>query len=504
MKRILSILALALALLLLPLPARADRLGETIKRLEPYALKGMKDWHVPGLAVAVVKGETVVWAKGFGTRRAGANLPVTPDTIFQVGSTTKAFTVAVMATLVDAGKAGWDDRVIDHFPGFQLHDPWVTREFRIHDLFAQHSGMPAYAGDAQTFLGYGRDHLIKSMRYVKPVYSFRDQFSYVNNLFVAGAKVEELLTGNTWESLVRERILTPLSMDRSSLDEAGLTGADDGAALHVLVGGKPVPIEPGTMLQTWPYVYGPAGGLNSTALDMARWAATQLNRGKLGKTRIFSQAAADYMHTPRTPVEMGPYHAAYTQGWMLTELSRTDVVWHNGGTSGICAFVGFSPDQDAAFVALTNLGHHKLADALGLQFFDWLSGKDDADWSGLFLEQDKAAAAAEEKEAAEAQNTPALPGLEAAAYAGTYASPVLGGLTVEADGKDLVVRLGAKLQEVIRAEHRTMHTFAGEWKGMDPDDPVYHFDFAVTPQGEVTGVTLREFDYDGCGLFERQ
>ena len=498
MRRILSILILAL--LLLPLPARADRLGETIKRLTPYAVQGMKDWHVPGLAMAVVKGETVVWAKGFGTRRAGANLPVTPDTIFQVGSTTKAFTVAVMATLVDEKKAGWDDRVIDHFPGFRLYDPWVTREFRIHDLFAQHSGMPAYAGDAQSFLGYGRDHIIESMRHVKPVYSFRDQFSYVNNLFVAGARVEELLTDESWETLVRERILVPLGMDRSSLDEAGLTKADNGATLHVMAGGKPVPIEPGTMLLAWPYVYGPAGGLNSTALDMARWAAAQLNRGKLGKARIFSREAADYMHTPRTPVKMGPYHAAYTQGWMLTELSLTDVIWHNGGTSGICAFVGFSPDLDVAFVALTNLGSHKLADALGLQFFDWLSGKDDADWSALFLEQTKESEEAE----ADGEKIPDLPGLPAERYAGTYHSPVLGGLTVTANGKDLVVRLGAKLQEVIRAVHRTMHTFVGEWKAMDPDEPVYHFDFAVTPEGEVTGVTLREFDYDGCGLFERQ
>ena len=498
LKRIFPILLLAL---LLPvLPAHADRLGDTIKRLEPYAVKGMKDWHVPGMAVAVVKGEAVVWAKGFGTRKAGADLPVTPDTVFQVGSTTKAFTVALMATLVDTKKADWDDRVIDHFPGFQLYDPWVTREFRIHDLFAQHSGMPAYAGDAQSFIGYGRDHIIESMRYVKPVYSFRDKFSYVNNLFVAGAKVEELITGKSWEALMHERILTPLSMTRSSLDEAGLTKVDNGATLHVLVGGKPAPIEPGTILLDWPYVYGPAGGLNSTAMDMARWAAMQLNRGRLGKVRIFNEDSADYMHTPRTPVKMGPFHAAYTQGWMRTELSRTAVIWHNGGTSGICAFVGFSPDLDTALVVLTNLGQHKLADALGLQFFDWLSGNEGADWSALFLSQEQAAQAEE----AEDEPAPALPGLAASAYVGNYESPVLGGLTVNVRGKDLLIRLGANLQEVIRVGHLTMHTFAGEWKGMDPDDPVYHFDFAVTPEGEVTGVTLRELDYDGCGLFERQ
>lgn len=502
MKRFFPVLLLIV--LLLPQPVRADRLGDVLKRFEPYAARAMDDWHVPGMAVAVVKGETVVWAKGFGTRRAGAALPVTPDTVFQVGSTTKAFTVAVMASLVDEGKADWDDRVTDHFPGFMMYDPWVTREFRIHDLFAQHSGMPAYAGDAQSFIGYGRDHIIRSMRHIKPTYSFRDKFSYVNNLFVAGARVEELIAGSSWEELMRERILNPLGMTRSSLDEAGLTRVDNGATLHVLEGGKAVPIEPGSMLLSWPYVYGPAGGLNSSALDMARWIAAQMNRGKLGKVRIFSEAAADYMHTPQTPVKMGPYHAAYTQGWLLTELSRTDVVWHNGGTSGIAAFVGFSPDQGVGLVVLTNLGHHNLADALGLQFFDLLSGVDGADWNRTFLDQDEKTAATEAKEAADAEKKPALPGLPAKDYAGTYESPVLGGLTVTADGDGLVVRLGAKLQEVLHVRHETMHTYTGEWRAMDPDDPVYHFDFAVDPEGNVTGVTLREFNYDGCGLFQRQ
>lgn len=496
-KRIFPVLVLIF--LFFPLSARADRLDETLKRFEPYAVQAMKDWHVPGMAVAVVKGEKVVWAKGFGTRRAGLDRPVTPDTVFQVGSTTKAFTVALMATLVDEKKVGWDDRVVDHFPGFMLYDPWVTREFRIHDLFAQHSGMPAYAGDAQSFLGYDWDHIIGSMRHIKPVYSFRDKFSYVNNLFVAGARVEELLTGKPWETLMRERILVPLGMTRSSLDEAGLTRIENGSDLHVLVDGKAVPLKPGSMLLDWPYAYGPAGGLNSSALDMAKWAVTQLQDGKFGKTRIFSTETAEYMHTPQTPVKMGPHHAAYTQGWLRTELHKTDVIWHNGGTTGICAFIGFSPDLDAAVVVLTNLGHHKLADALGLQFFDMLSGKDDADWNATFKEQD-----VEPKDEADKKKAAPLPGLPLSDYAGIFASPVLGRLTVQANKSGLTVRLGAKLQETVEVKHATMHTFAGNWPSMAPDDPEFHFDFAVDGEGRVTGVTLREFNNDGCALFERQ
>ncbi|MEF2231819.1 MAG: serine hydrolase [Pseudodesulfovibrio sp.] len=488
---------LVLLFLLVPLAARADGLASALARLEPFARRGMEEWKVPGMAVAVVRGGKVAWAKGFGTRRAGADLPVTPDTIFQVGSTTKAFTVAVMATLVDEGVIDWDDRVAPLFPDFALADPWVTREFLVHDLFAQHSGMPPYAGDLQFLLGHGRDHVVESMRHIAPASSFRDQFAYVNNLFVAGGMLEELVADKPWETLMQERLLTPLGMTRSSLDEAGLTGAANGASLHVLVKGEAVPLAPGSLLLGWPYVAGPAGGLNSSALDMARWVAAQLGDGQLDGRRVFSEASAAYMRTPRTPLMMGPHHAAYCQGWMRTELPRTDVVWHNGGTSGVCAFVGFSPALDAGIVVLTNLGHHKLADAVGLQFFDLLSGNDGADWLAGFRPAGEEPAPAEPA-------APAEPGLAPDRYAGTYDNPVLGPLTAREEGGGLVVRLGEDGRVAILLRREAGHAFVGDWPDIDPDDPAVHFDFQVDGQGAVTGVIFREYNDDGCGEFTRR
>ncbi len=481
--------------ILLPQAAQADDFNSTLSRFESYATKAMKDWDVPGMSIAVVKGDSIVYAKGFGTKRAGTRRPVDKDTIFQVGSTTKAFTVALMAMLVDEGKVGWDDRVIDHFPEFQMYDPWVTREFRIHDLFAQHSGMPPYAGDLQAFIGFGREHIIRSLRHIKPTYSFRDNFSYVNNLFVAGAKVAEIKTGKSWETLMQERILTPLKMTRSSMDAAGLTQAENGSDLHQLVNGKPRPIKPNTPILDWPYIYGPAGGLNSSAPDMARWVAAQLHEGQ-GITRIFSKESADYMHSPKTPVKMGKFKGAYCQGWMHTPLEKTDVTWHNGGTSGICSFVGFSQDLDMALVVLTNLGDHKLADALGLQFFDMMSGTK-ADWNKTFV----ALTHSEKQE--ESETVPSLPGLPLKDYAGTYSSPMYGELTVYEEKDALMIRLGAKQQFNIKATHKTMHTFAGDWTSLDPGDPEYHFDFTVNTDGDATAITIREFNQDGTCTFEK-
>jgi CubicO group peptidase (beta-lactamase class C family) len=480
--------------LLLPIPAGAVDFDAVLARYETYAVKGMKDWQVPGMAVAVVRDDRVVYAKGFGTRRYGADLPVDKDTVFQVGSTTKAFTVALMASLVDEGKAGWDDRVIDHFPAFRMYDPWVTREFRIHDLFAQHSGLPPYAGDLQAFLGFGRERIVRSLRHIKPVYSFRDRFSYVNNLFVAGAEVEELLTGQRWEDLMRERILGPLRMTRSSLDQTGLTGTENHAALHLLANGKPMVIEPGSPLMAWPYIYGPAGGLNSTASDMARWVSAQLHDGQ-GAARIFSKEAAAAMHAPRTPILPGKLPDAYCMGWLATPLTKTGVTWHNGGTSGICSFVGFSRDLDMAVVVLTNLGGHKLADALGLQFFEMMSGNQTADWNRKFL--------AKRTDEEEPGDAPALPGLPLKEYAGEYASPIHGTVSVAVQDDGLVLRLGPDLKFRLPVTHQTMHTFTGEWTVLDPGDPVYHFDFGLQPGGGVTSLTIREFNADGTCTFER-
>lgn len=480
--------------LLLSLPAGAVDFDATLARFERYAVEGMKDWKVPGMAVAVVRGNSLVYAKGFGTKRYGTNRPVDKDTVFQVGSTTKSFTVALMATLVDEGKIGWDDRVIDHFPGFQMYDPWVTREFRIHDLFAQHSGMPAYAGDLQALIGFDRDHIIRSMRHIKPVTSFRDTFAYVNNLFVAGAKVIELKTGKSWETLMQERILDPLGMNRSSMAAPGLTDIDNGSDLHILVNGTPQPIAHGSLLLDWPYVYGPAGGLNSSASDMARWVATQLHNG-MGVNRIFSKESAKYMHTPRTPVQMGDTNGAYCQGWLTMQLAKTNIVWHNGGTSGINSFMGFSPDLDMAVVVLTNLGSHKLADALGMQFFDMMSGVE-ADWSGFFLKG--------KDDESEIETPPSLPGLAQEAYAGTYHSPIYGELTASAERKGLLIRMGAHAQLNLLVKHQTMHTFAGDWIEIDPADPEYHFDFDVDTQGNVVAVTIREFNEDGTCTFVKK
>jgi Beta-lactamase class C and other penicillin binding proteins len=503
------ILILSLTLALLPslsAPAQArsesrpwyPETADLLQRFTAYAEQAMADWRVPGMAMAVVKGDTVILSRGYGVRETGTGQAVTPQTVFQAGSVTKAFTVALVGQMADRGVLDWNDRVVDRFPAFMVHDPWATREFRIHDLFAQRSGMPSYAGDAQSFIGFDRDHILRSMRHITPESGFRDRFSYVNNLFLAGARVAEIAAKATWETLMDQRIFSPLGMTRSSVDREGYEASPDRATMHVMVKERPVPIRPGSMLFDWPYVYGPAGGLNTCAADMARWLTAQMNHGAYGGSQLFTPATAEHMHTPVTPLILGGLNSAYCQGWMRTELSRTDIIWHNGNTSGGKSFVGFSPALGLGLVVLTNLGDHSLPDALGFQFFDMASGVESPDWSARMLSQEDAANTPEEPD-----DSPVLPGLPPAAYAGTYASPVYGDLTVRNGKAGLVLTLGPA-RRTFTARHHSMHTFTACWADISPEDPEFPIRFDTDQDGHVTTLTIPFLDDGNIGTFTRR
>jgi CubicO group peptidase (beta-lactamase class C family) len=185
---------------------QADRLGQ----LETFARTAQQQWDVPGMAIAIVKNDEVIYAKGFGVKRVGGTEPVDADTVFEIGSTSKAFTAAVVALQVDDGKVGWSDRVIDHLPAFEMRDPWVTREFQVADLMAQHSGMPAYAGDGMAFLGFPADYIVAHMKHLDPVTGFRSEFAYVNNLFLVAGDLARATSGKTWAENVQQRVFDPL------------------------------------------------------------------------------------------------------------------------------------------------------------------------------------------------------------------------------------------------------------------------------------------------------
>jgi len=414
-------------------------LDEVLNDFEAYAEQAMEDWQVPGMAVAIVKDDRLVYARGFGVKEYEKNEPVTETTIFQIGSTSKAFTGALLAMLVDEGKINWNDRVIDHLPDFQMYDPWVTREFLVKDLMAQRSGLPGYEGDELTFFGFDRDHIIDSLRYFQPVSSFRSEFAYQNTLFLVVARLIEKISGKSWEDMLEERIFSPLGMEHSTSDISGYTFNRDAAHSHVLIDEDPVVISMDWPYHYWLYTYGPAGGINSNIIDMAEWLRFQLNHGTFEGQVLLTQEQVSYMHSPHTPVPSTGHnlsYSAYCQAWLRTRYQPYDLVWHDGGTAGMTSLVQLITEAGLGFVVLTNLSDHRLPHSLGFYLIDLYFGNPLRDWSRQHLDAQQP-----EEPLPEPLEAPPLP---LHLYTGTYSNPVYGAAVVSEEDGNLKITVGPK------------------------------------------------------------
>src|SRR5262245_57563694 len=487
-----------------PTAQEAQRLAQ----LETFARTAQQQWDVPGMAIAIVKDDEVIYAKGFGVKRVGETEPVDADTVFQIGSTSKAFTAAVVAMQVDDGKLGWGDRVIDRLPGFEMHDPWVTREFQIADLMAQHSGMPAYAGDGMAFFGFPADYIVSHMRLIEPVTSFRSEFAYVNNLFLVAGDLARVTSGKTWAENVQQRVFDPLGMRSSSSGQDAFEAAKNVAAPHKVVGGSVTAFAGDARQLAWAYTYGPAGGINSTVRDMAQWLRMLVGNGTFEGKQIVGAENLSVVMSPHTVIRVpktGPLAGSplglaqnfYCAGWISTDAKPSRIVWHNGDNNFMHAAIGVIPDAHAGIVVLTNLGGASLAEAVMWRFSDLEGGNPEKDWSTLFhqtwADQQKAAQAP----FADPVTEPSPP-QPLARYVGAFTNPVYGDLRVEIDGQQLWLIAGPKQLKMLLVP-RSRDTFVAS----QPDLDAFLGDsgfatFAFGGDGKIASVTLSQFaDVDG-------
>src|ERR1700719_756924 len=232
--------------------------------LDAFVARSMKTFAVPGLAMAIVKDGKVVMAKGYGVRKMGESALVDENTLFGIGSNTKAFTTAALATLVDEGKISWDDKVHERLRGFAMYDPYVSHEMTIRDLLTHRSGMGLGEGDLLFWphTTFTRDEIIYKLRFMKPASSFRSKYAYDNLMYIAAGQIIPAVTGKTWEEYLREKILQPLGMNTTNLSTTALRPGDDYAWPHSKVDGK---------LESIPFQdldnAGPAGAINSSAAE---------------------------------------------------------------------------------------------------------------------------------------------------------------------------------------------------------------------------------------------
>jgi CubicO group peptidase (beta-lactamase class C family) len=483
----------------LPLPGASTHLAArqvpvhpTVEAVDRLVEQARRDWEAPGVGVAIVHGDSVWLARGWGVRTLGTREAVDEHTIFAIGSTTKAFTSAAIGVLVDEGKVGWGDRAVDHLPGFRLHDPYATGAITIRDLLGHTSGLPR--GDLLWYAsGHDRSEILRRVRHLEPEWGFRERLGYQNIMYLAAGEIVREASGLSWDDFVRERFFRPLGMNRSGTSPLELEGMANVASPHVRIDGELRPV-PYRNLDN----VGPAGSINSSVREMAEWVRLHLREGRIGDTRIFSEEVHRELFTPYSVIPMGAaqrqmypetHLVAYAKAWVVADYRGLGLHWHNGGIDGMLAEVALIPELDLGIVVLANLGGGSFTPALLYGIMDLFIGPRDKDWSRLLLEaQREGEARAREAQdrtdaSREAGTSPSLP---LSGYAGRYDSALYGDLVIRVVGGALRVDRGPYV--VGTAEHWHHDTFRVEW-----DDPVIgrHFlTFTLGPQGGVTSAEL--------------
>ena len=474
---------------------------------------------VPGMAVAIVEDDQVTLAKGFGIKRLGTTNLVDADTIFPTGSTGKAFTVAALAILVDEGKIGWDDKVIDRLPGFQMYDAWVTREMTIRDLLVHRSGLGLGAGDLLMVprTNLSRAESVRRLRYIKPATSFRSGFAYDNVLYMVAGQLIEAVTGDTWEKFVAQRVLKPAGMLRSTSDNETRFATADRASPHARLNGGLRGAGDQSLLDERDDLgrnAAPAGGLAVSANDMARWLMIQLDDGVLpGKSgRLFSEAAHEQMWTPVTLQPISPRPGAlaqteplfntYALGWDVRDYHGVKIVWHGGAVLGFKTAVVLIPSKHVGFSIEINSEDGEIITGLMFELLDHYLGLPAAHWPEEFIsfKQQMVGEALKALQATTAKPAKVGPSLALTRYVGTYTDPWYGNIEIAQVKGQLTIdfkstpRMGGKL------EHWQYDSFVTRFDD-NTIEPAY-VTFGLNADGKVERVTMKavspiaDFSYD--------
>jgi CubicO group peptidase (beta-lactamase class C family) len=480
--------------------------------LDTFVAASMKTFDVPGMAVAIVKDGKIVVAKGYGVRKLGDATAVDEHTLFGIGSNTKAFTTAALATLIDEGKLSWDDPVYQRLPGFVMYDPYVSHEMTIRDLLTHRSGMGLGEGDLLFWphSTYTRDEIIYKLRFMKPASSFRSHYAYDNLLYMTAGQIIPAVTGTSWDDYIRQHIFVPLGMNYSNVSNVGIKPGDNVASPHSRIDGKLQVIHFEVLDNA-----GPAGAINSCATDMAKWVQLQLNRGKFidHDGQLFSEQRSKEMWTPQTILPIGnpppalaglkANFADYALGWGLRDYHGRKLVGHTGGVAGFVSRVMLVPEEKLGVVVLTNAEEDGAFDSILYHLLDHYFNLPPTDWIAAY----KSVNDMQEKEAAEAMKkaessraADSKPSLPLEKYAGSYADAWYGPITIRSENRSLVMTFDHTPSMIGDLQHWQYDTFKAHWRDHTIEDAFVTF--TLNPDGSIASARmaavspLADFSFD--------
>ena len=482
-------------------PEQVDR---AVREIEKLAQKETQENALPGLAIAIVFQDKLVYAKGFGVRDVNTTAPVDADTVFQLASLSKPIGSTVVAELVGEGKITWDSKLTVLDPTFAMFDPWVTREITIRDMYAHRSGLPEHAGDLLEDLGFTRAEILYRLRYQHPGGSFRSHYAYTNFGMTEGGITAAKAYGLEWEEACKQKLYTPLRMASTSSRYADFVRQTNKALGHVLVDGKWV-----QKFKRDPDAQSPTGGVSSSVNDLAKWMRLQLANGKFDGKQIVDKDALAETHHPHMLTGFNPFTQLptfYGLGWNVSYDQQGRLRLNHSGAFGLGAatYVNLVPNAQLGIVVLTNAYPIGVAEALGTTFLDIaLYGKPTEDWFALFKQVYSNSAATGTVLGFDYSRPPAspAPALKNNAYVGRYVNDFFGEISIVEKDSELAIVQGPK-RKIFPMKHYDRDTFTYETTGENAVG-TSGITFTIGPDGKAAQVVVENLNVGGEGTFQR-
>ncbi len=495
MKRLLLVSFLFLSLHVL---GQNDSIPSFVKdSLDGYVNNALTGWQIPGAAVCIVKNGKVVLMKGYGVKELNGTDKVDENTLFMIGSNTKAFTATALAMLDAEKKISLDDKVTRWLPQFRLENKAAGEQAIIRDLLCHRIGFQTFQGDFTYWTSnLSRAAVIEKMSHIKAPYPFRTKWGYTNAAFVAAGEVIPRASGMQWEEYLKEKIFTPLGMTSTLALSKDFPGAPNKCSAHTMAEGKLVKI-PFCSIDN----LAAAGSIGSSVRDMSHWVMAQLNGGKYDGKQVITPAAIAQTWFPHSILGNGGkqfntgHFSLYGLGWMLEEYCGKKVVSHTGGVNGFVTSVTLLPEEKLGILVFTNTDQNSFYEALKWEIADAYLGKPYRNYSKFYLGFHNQQRKEDEKKDKKMQDSVALqlkPSLAVKDYCGNYSNEVYGNMSVVQEGVELKMKFShhpnmyAKLESL--GGNRFYATFS------DPEFSKAIFPFAVE-NGKVMAVTVKVADF---------
>ncbi|MBL8800267.1 MAG: serine hydrolase [Planctomycetia bacterium] len=464
--------------------------------------EALRAWGAPGAAIVIVKGDEVLYARGYGVKEAGGSQQVTAETLFAIASTSKAFTTTALAMLVDDGKLRWDDPVSKHLDFFHLEDPLADRQVTLRDLVTHRTGLSRHD---LLWLGapWSREEIIRRIGFVKATQPFRSAYQYQNIMYLTAGYTVGKVSGGTWEEFTQKRLFDPLGMKGANFSSKDAEKAADHATPHYKSGaGRATPT-------AWRNIdnVGPAGSINAGVRDLGKWIRFQLGDGTFEGKRLLSTARLNELHAPQMviPLDGSTGVASFTRamnpdtnmmsyglGWVVQDYRSQLMVSHGGSIDGFRSQVALLPKHKYGMAILSNLGRTSLPEAVRNSVSDALLGLPKKDWNAHFLgqlEQAEAGDRRREQQTEAKRQKDTKPSRELSAYVGQFAEPAYGKLEVVLLGDKLALRWSSFQ---VNLDHWHYDTYMARGDALLHNKPVV---FTLGADGEVEKLSFLDQEF---------